>query len=923
MNTSTAMRAFRRFLVLMTLLPLMPCRAPAQVPQLINFQGRVSVGTMNFQGTGQFRFALVNGTGSTTYWSNDGTSLAGAQPSAAVTLPVSKGLYTVALGETSLPNMTAIPHTVFQHDDVRLRVWFDDGVHGVQQLTPDQRISAVGYAMMAANVPDGSITSSKIAGGAIGGTHLAPGAVEAALAASGLTAVPSGGVIMASEQDAAAMAAAGFEQTGTTTLPDGWRARLTGAAPDPRTGHSMVWTGAEFIIWGGVLNGVYLNEGARYHPATKRWTPIGTHVNFNARAYHTACWTGTEMVLWGGYDGIYLGDGARYNPVTNQWTYFNNNINAPAGRTEHGMVWTGSDLIVWGGKNASGRLGNGAKFNFAANSWSPLPAGPPVLEAFSTVWTGTEMILYGGLSNGYSTTGYRFHATTGQWKPVPSSTTAGIPGRTRHSAVWTGSKMIVWGGTNADGYLNGGGLFDPVSETWTALPAIPALLPRHSHTAVWTGTEMIVWGGEGDYGYFSDGARFHPGSTAWATLPTQGKPASRRSHTAVWTGTEMMLWGGAAAHGPSDHGAVFNPAENAWKPMQYGHPGGSSVWTGNELITWGLGRIGSSSSYYTRGGKFDPDTGMWSPISIAGDPEPRYGYTMVWTGTEMIVWGGISPVTSTALATGGRYQPDTDTWTSTAIPGAPAGRQGHSAVWTGAEMIVWGGGPPQPNNSAMILETNTGSRYHPATNTWSALPSAGAPSARGGHTAVWTGTEMIVCGGWLDALGNIADPGVYPVDCARYRPATNSWIAMPNGFHGAGHAAGWLGDRMIVWGGRTGYMENPATPEYDSMPILEKWTYFYDPAANQWSPPAELPFSPPPGTPAFAAAAGDQFIVWKDNAGSRYTKDHGWIEMDTKGAPPNLEFASAHGAGSRILVLAGDKVYSYTPGQEMTVYQKP
>jgi hypothetical protein len=64
----------------------------AQVPQLLNYQGRVAVGTTNFNGSGSFRFALVNAAGTTTYWSNDGTSTAGSQPTAAVALTVTKGL---------------------------------------------------------------------------------------------------------------------------------------------------------------------------------------------------------------------------------------------------------------------------------------------------------------------------------------------------------------------------------------------------------------------------------------------------------------------------------------------------------------------------------------------------------------------------------------------------------------------------------------------------------------------------------------------------------------------------------------------------------------------------------------------------------------------------------------------------------------
>jgi hypothetical protein len=162
----------------------------AQVPQLINYQGRVVTGGTNFTGTGQFKFALVNGSGSVTYWSNDGSSTGGSQPAAAVALGVSGGLYSVLLGDATLPNMTVVPATVFTNSDVRLRVWFNDGVSGSQLLSPDQRIAAVGYAMMAANVVDGVITATSLANGAVTSAKLADGAVTTAkLASNSVTSV--------------------------------------------------------------------------------------------------------------------------------------------------------------------------------------------------------------------------------------------------------------------------------------------------------------------------------------------------------------------------------------------------------------------------------------------------------------------------------------------------------------------------------------------------------------------------------------------------------------------------------------------------------------------------------------------------------------------------------------------------------------
>jgi len=235
--------------------------ALAQVPQLINYQGRIAVNGTNFTGTGQFKFALITastnasvpatatgnvsfgflvnialtgggsgyttpptvtitdstGNGANAYaqissglvtnivvtsagsgysaspsitiapapllnslWSNDGTSSGGSQPTVSVPLSVIKGLYSVLLGDTTLSNMAALPTFGFTNSDVRLRAWFNDGMTGFQQLTPDQRLAAVGYAIMAGTaqtVPDGSITTSKIALGAVGAAQIAPGSI--------------------------------------------------------------------------------------------------------------------------------------------------------------------------------------------------------------------------------------------------------------------------------------------------------------------------------------------------------------------------------------------------------------------------------------------------------------------------------------------------------------------------------------------------------------------------------------------------------------------------------------------------------------------------------------------------------------------------------------------------------------------------
>ena len=76
----------------------------------------------------------------------------------------------------------------------------------------------------------------------------------------------------------------------------------------------------------------------------------------------------------------------------------------------------------------------------------------------------------------------------------------------------------------------------------------------------------------------------------------------------------------------------------------------------------------------------------------------------------MIVWGGLG---TNYLNDGGRYNPTTDTWTAMSTNGAPGGRIYHTAVWTGSEMIVWGG-EYYPNATPYYF--NDGGRFNPASN---------------------------------------------------------------------------------------------------------------------------------------------------------------------------------------------------------------
>jgi N-acetylneuraminic acid mutarotase len=290
---------------------------------------------------------------------------------------------------------------------------------------------------------------------------------------------------------------------------------------------------------------------------------------------------------------------------------------------------------------------------------------------------------------------------------------------------------------------------------------------------------------------------------SWAPTSLYNAPSPRSYHTGVWTGTEMIVWGG---FGSSiwNTGGRYNPSTDSWTATsttnapssRYGH---TAVWTGTEMIVWG--GIGAFSNDLNTGGRYNPSTDSWRTTSTSNAPSARQGHTAVWTGSEMIIWGGAfdNGGPPQYFNTGGRYNPSTNSWTATSNTNAPVGRELHTAVWTGNEMITWGG-----DRFGSYL--NSGGRYNPTTDTWAATRATNAPSPRSFHTGVWTGAEMIVWGGVANTVFNTG---------GRYNPGTDTWIATstsnapsPRQFH----TAVWCGSEMIVWGGsdfNTGGRYNP------------------------------------------------------------------------------------------------------------------
>ena len=146
------------------------------------------------------------------------------------------------------------------------------------------------------------------------------------------------------------------------------------------------------------------------------------------------------------------------------------------------------------------------------------------------------------------------------------------------------------------------------------------------------------------------------------------------------------------------------------------------------MIVWGgfhTDYPAGSGPFLNSGARYNPANDSWTPTSSGANvPTVRYRHAAIWTGTEMIIWGGLG-----GFGSGGRYNPIADSWRTTSA--APNGTfvpvLGAAVVWTGTEMILWGG----------AADRSDGLRYNPVTDVWTPTSTgANVPSPRGGHGGV-------------------------------------------------------------------------------------------------------------------------------------------------------------------------------------------
>lgn len=394
----------------------------------------------------------------------------------------------------------------------------------------------------------------------------------------GLLAVMAAGVaVLVDDEDRTTAVPTIIPTGGTSSAALAASGRWTTLPPAPiayRSSPASAWTGRELLVWGGSSADrvdVPRDDGAGYDPRADRWRLLPA-APIPGRTQASAVWTGHEFIVWGGFDTPtpphVTGDGAAYDPAANRWRPLPASPLEP--RAGAVAVWTGREVIVIGGRSAvptggSNEYADAAAYDPVRNSWRRLPPVPVPdghdLWAPLAVWTGDQLLVWwpwnhtevlpgGGIRGTYGYDLLRYNPAAEQWDLLPDPDT---PPGLGHP-VWTGRDVIVAGAQVFRGGFGGPvsphvppHRYDPHTNTWTEMRGAPDWLGP----TAWTGDGLLLAAGR-------QLALWTPETAAWRELPAvpATMPALPYTPASAWTGRELLLWGTdfarAAAPGSTD-----------------------------------------------------------------------------------------------------------------------------------------------------------------------------------------------------------------------------------------------------------------------------------------------------------------------------------------------------------------------------------
>lgn len=346
---------------------------------------------------------------------------------------------------------------------------------------------------------------------------------------------------------------------------------------------------AGLFVWGGLAGVGSTSDcaygcarGKLFQFASEAWAEIPTDGAPDSHVHGAAVWTGTEYLVWGGEVGDSTVPGGRYNPSTGKWSRMSI-ASQPSPRSYFAYAWTGSEFLVWGGWSNPGYgqeptfFGDGGAYDPVTDSWRPVSTfGAPTPRAYPiTVWAGHTWLVWGGIGGPagqfetYYPNGASYDPTRDSWRLMQPSGAPNNPAL--GGAVWLDPQALFWGSsgsesTGSQAITPGlGGEYNPDSDSWSRIPSTNGP-DMHSWPALlWTGRYVLALGrrsvkdASGNYVDVAHGRAFRAKDNTWMGMASGFNP--RNGPTACWANGHAYLWGGSIGDGDQADGTV-----DIWTP---------------------------------------------------------------------------------------------------------------------------------------------------------------------------------------------------------------------------------------------------------------------------------------------------------------------------------------------------------------------
>jgi N-acetylneuraminic acid mutarotase len=449
----------------------------------------------------------------------------------------------------------------------------------------------------------------------------------------------------------------------------------------------------------------------------------------------------------------------------------------------------------------SNRIGN----TFETGSTHPLSrrAGAGGIAALLAVWM--SILLLAGLAAGNAfASGF-----------VPAAVPAAARSGHTTTLLPTG-KVLVTGGTGAGGaVLSSAELYDPVTNTWSAAPALSAARTGHTATLLRSGKVLVV-GGFDAAAVVLSAQLYDPVTNSWSAAAAPS--GARANHTATLLSSGKVLVVGGSNESVLNTVEIYDAASDSWtaaRPLTAARMNHTATLmpSGRVLVAGGF-RIAALNSAVL----YDPPTDTWITALTLATARSAHTATLMPNG-KVLVAGGLNG--SSAIASAEIFD-ETSGWSL--APAMGAARQAHAAtLLSTGDVIVAGGAAGSAAGSARLAGAEM---YNPVTNRW--IYADKLVTARSQATLTALPNGLLLFTGGSDASGPLASAELFD----RTTPYNAIWA--PGGTLAEGrmnHTTTALpsGKALIVGGGL-------ASNGNSALSSVE----LYDPAANAFSAAAPL-----------------------------------------------------------------------------------